>query len=239
MKPWIATLGVALAAAVTPAHAEDQTSQDQTTQDQTGVVFAGGSAGSGESAYGGVVVALPGGRLGKGLAVRVSGNAGTYRYTAGVTPIKGRYVGGDAAIVYQMSGPWGWNNLSIGPRITDTKLTPGDPGNRRTGTRVDVGLQADGALDGAQWRLGWFGAWGVRDQAYQARFQIGRKLPNRYRIGVEGGVLGDSSFDRQSAGAFVAVPMGKSAELQLAGGALFQKGRSAHAYAGLSLSSTF
>lgn len=229
MKLLISALGAALIATVAPAHAEDQ----------TGVVFAGGSAGSGESAYGGVVVALPGGRLGKGLAARVSGNGGTYRYTGGTGSIEGRYVGGDIAVVYQMSGAWGWNNFSIGPRVTHTTLTPGDPGNKRVGTRLDVGVQADGAVDGTQWRVGWFGALGVRDQAYQARIQIGRKLGDRYRIGMESGVLGDSSFSRQSAGGFVSLPFGKAAEFQIGGGALFQKGRTAHAYGSLSLSSTF
>jgi hypothetical protein len=121
----------------------------------TGVAFAGGAAGDGLSGYAGVVRALPGGQLGKGLALRLSASGGSYEYRAGGTGIDGRFASAEAALVYQRSGDWGWVNLSGGPGITDIRLSPRDPANDRKGTRADIALQSDGALQiDRSWRLG-------------------------------------------------------------------------------------
>lgn len=125
--------------------------------------FLGASAGTGESVYAGGVLAVPGGHLGQGLAVRASSNAGRHRYEASTQRIDGKYLGAEVALVYQMSGGRGWSNFSIGPRFTKTRLSPGDPENNRQGSRVDFAVQADGARDGEKWRLTWFASSGVID----------------------------------------------------------------------------
>ena len=60
-------------------------------EDFTGVAFAGGAAGDGLSGYAGVVHALPGSALGKGLAVRGSVSGGSYEYDSGSVPTDGRF----------------------------------------------------------------------------------------------------------------------------------------------------
>jgi hypothetical protein len=213
-----------------PAHAEDL----------NGVWFAGGTLNDSQSGYAGAVVALPGGRLGEGLAIRASANAGNYDYFKGSQQIDGAYVGGEIALVYQTSGRWGWANFSIGPRLTDTWLKPTDSENKRTGTRLDVGLQTDGALDGPRWRLSWLGSIAPVNEFYLARLQLGRKFgAGKYRVGLESGVIGDPTFAQWSAGPFLALPFVGRSELQLGSGAILQQGKSARAYASIGLSSVF
>lgn len=204
-----------------------------------GVWFTGGTVGDSLSAYAGIVHSLPGGSLGNGLAVRASANAGSYEYDAAPGRIEADYAGGEAALVYQMSGSWGWLNLAAGPRYTHTKLSPSDPGNERAGSRWDVGLQTDGGLDGRHWRLGWFGAYGPFDEAYQARAQIGRKLAGDWRLGIEGGVQGDPSYRKTALGAFTAKGLGRGFEIQLGSGVTKEEGRKARAYGSIGLSRVF
>lgn len=221
-----------LMASVQPLQAQDET--------PTGVWFTGGTISDSTSVYAGAIKALPGARLGKGLALRGSLNGGTYSYDAAVTKIDAKYVGGEVAAVYQFSGSWGWANVSAGPRYTYTDLSPSDPGNKREGSRWDVGVQTDGALDGPDWRLGWAGSVGPFDGAYEARVQVGRKLAGqKYRMGLEGGVMGNPTYSKSIAGAFVAASVAKNMDLQLGAGATFQEGRKAHPYGAIGLSRVF
>lgn len=209
-------------------------------QTPRGVWFTGGTVGDSLSGYAGVIYALPGASLGHGLAVRVSANGGNYEYDAGSARIDADYAGGEAALVYQLSGPWGWANVSAGPRFTHTKLSPGDPGNERSGSRWDMGLQTDGAFDGKAWRLGWGGSYGPIDEAYQARLQIGRKIAaHALRLGVEGGVQGDPTYSKTMLGAFAAVGLGGNFELQLGSGITKEEDRKARAYGSIGLSRIF
>lgn len=237
MNPYRLSVGALLALlclAAAPARAQEA-SQDA----PKGVWFAGGMVSDASSAYAGVVYALPDARLGKGLAIRATVNAGDFDYVAAPGRIEGRYAGGDIALVYQFSGSWGWANVSAGPRISDITLSPVDPGNRRRGTRIDLGVQADGALDGPRWRVAWLAGVGANDEAYNLRAQIGRKLGDgRRRIGVEAGAQGDPFFSNTSVGGFVALPLGK-AEVQLSAGVLDQEGQGGRAYGGLSISRVF
>ena len=112
-----------------------------------GVGFAGGALGGDDAgAYAGAVVALPGGELGRGIATRASLNTGRYEYVANGFEVEADYRGAEAALVYQVSGQWGWANFSAGPRLTKLELSPKDPANDRRGTRLDLGLQVDGNL---------------------------------------------------------------------------------------------
>jgi hypothetical protein len=209
-------------------------------EDIKGVWFAGGSVGTGESIYAGAVVALPGGRLGQGIAVRGSGNAGSYHYDSSSQRIEGEYLGAEVALVFQTSGPWGWANFSIGPRFTDTNLSPDDPKNDRNGSRLDAAIQADGARDGRQWRLAWLASTAPINKTYQAQLQLGRKFGDgRRRVGMEAQVLGDATFTQTRTGVFGAAPFIRRTELQIGGGGAFQKGEHARPYATVSLSSVF
>ncbi|HKR18416.1 cellulose biosynthesis protein BcsS [Rhizorhapis sp.] len=227
---------VALAAGLSLASVQPVRAQADTP---TGVWFAGGTVSDTISAYGGAIKALPGARLGKGLALRGSVNGGTYHYD-GATEIDASYAGAEAALVYQISGPWGWANVAAGPRYTYTDLSPDDPGNKRQGSRWDVGLQTDGAFDGPAWRLGWIASVGPFDGAYEARAQLGRKLGGqKYRLGVEGGITGNPTYSKTMAGAFVAASVAPNMDLQLGAGATFQEGRKARAYGSIGLSKVF
>lgn len=204
-------------------------------QDYRGVAFAGASLGQGNSAYVGAVASLPGASLGRGLAVRGTAIAGNYRYAENGTSIRGRYRGGEAALVYQLSGNFGWSNLSVGPRVTKTSLSPADPKNELQGTRWDLGLQADGAFNlDPQWRLTYLGSFGVKHGAYLARAAVGR-LVNREkqtRIGVEGTIQGDPAYNSRSAGVFASTQIAKATEIQLSAGIRDQEARKPGAYVG-------
>lgn len=208
--------------------------------DLQGVWFAGGTVSDKASTYAGVVYSLPGSRLGRGLAVRASANYGEYQYDSAGLTINGRYAGGEIALVYQTSRPWGWANFSVGPRVTNTKLNPIDPENARRGTRYDVGLQTDGARDWDGVRARWYGAVGPFDGTYQARLQLGPKFGGgRYEAGLEGAVIGDPSFNKESLGAYVALPVADRIQAQLGSGATFQKANKTRVYASIGLSSVF
>lgn len=224
----LSLLGVTLVPAA--AHAETP----------TGVWFLGGSISESPSGYAGVIKSLPGAALGHGFALRVSANGGRYKYDAGPTRITAEYAGGEAGLVYQLSGGWGWANVSAGPKFTHTRLSPVDPGNRLRGSRWDLGLQTDGALDGSHWRLGWFGSVGVDKESYQARLQLGRKIQSQsMRIGVEGGIQGDPSYKKGIIGGFVSKAIGHNMEIQFASGITEQRGRGPRAYGSLGLSQIF
>lgn len=208
----------------------------------TGVVFTGGTVSDGTSGHVGVIYAWPGNRLGSGFAVRSSVNAGTYHYEASGREIEGRYVGTEAALVYQLSGEWGWANFSAGPRISDTNLSPDDPRNERQGTRFDVGLQSDGAVSlDSRWRLDWLGSIGVRDHAYFGRVGLGRLIGSERgtRVGVEAGVHGDGNYTAPRAGIFTATRLSRKIEGQASVGVRDQKGRDAKPYGTVGLSILF
>lgn len=207
----------------------------------TGVVYAGGEAGEDSvGGYGGAVIALPGASLGNGFAFRIGGSAGTYKYDSGGVEIDGDYKGAEAALVYGTSGTWGWANFGAGPRVTDTDLSPADPGNELAGTRWDLALQTDGAL-GDRWRLGWFGSLGVFDHTWNTQLRFGPLLDaaRQTRIGVEAAGQGDDSYTRGSLGLFASTLLADKLEGRLSGGFTDQQGRDAEPYAAISLSHTF
>lgn len=205
-----------------------------------GVWFVGGSVSESSSAYVGGVVSLPGNSLGHGLAVRLGLSGGRYKYDAGATPITAEYGGTETALVYQFSGKWGWANLSTGPKFSHTKLSPADPGNKLRGSRWDLGLQSDGAFDGTQWRLGWFGSYGVTNKAYQTKLQLGRKLAaENFRLGIETGIQGDPSYKKAILGAFIGKTIGRNLDLQAGSGISEQRGRGPRIYGSIGMSQLF
>ena len=206
----------------------------------TGVVYTGGSAGDGANGYAGGLAALPGGQLGEGFAVRAGVSGGQYHYDSNGQRISADYIGGEIALVYQTSGSWGWANFSAGPRVTDTNLKPADPGNRMRGTRFDLALQTDGTA-GNEWRTTWFASLGVNDRSYITQMRFNRLVDGETdtRLGIEGGVQGDRSYTRPSAGLFASTRLGSKWQGLVSGGFSKQKDRSAKPYVTLGISHVF
>ncbi len=196
-----------------------------------GVAFAGGSVSRDSSAYAGAIIALPGSSLGDGLALKAAASGGVYDYQSGAGRIDATYYGGVLGLAHQWSGNWGWANLSGGVRFTQTDLSPSDPANEREGRRFDAALGADGALVEGAWRLGWYAEGGVRDESYLARLQLTRSVvPDRLRLGVEGMISGDPQYRAENIGIALSAPLGGDFEIQLSGGAQFQRGLNEHGY---------
>ncbi|QPQ54976.1 cellulose biosynthesis protein BcsS [Allosphingosinicella flava] len=210
-------------------------------ENRDGVLFFGGSAGDGVSAYAGGLVSLPGARLGQGFALRGSANAGRYKYQQGVATVEADYVGAEAALVYQTSAPWGWANFSAGPRLTDTSLSPRDPANERSGTRVDAVIGAEGNYRTGGWSLGWYGNAGLFDETYYTQLRAGHRIDSAGRafLGIEGGFQGDPSYDSRNIGLFYARDFSDAWNVQLSGGIRDQEGRKVKPYAAIGLSRLF
>lgn len=190
-----------------------------------GVIFAGGSASDDISGYAGAIIALPGAQLGKGFAVKIAGAGGKFNYDAAPGRIGARYYGGAVSGVHQWSGAWGWANASAGARLTQLDVSPDDPGNRRTGARIDAALGFDGgAYLNDDWRAVWYTEGGVRDRAYLGRLELTRRIgASQWRVGVEGAAQGDSSYDKQRAGAVLIAPLAKTVQAQFSVGGEFQE----------------
>lgn len=198
-----------------------------------GVGFAGGTFGAhNAAAYTGALVALPGGKLGRGVAMRASLNGGRYDYVANAVRVEGDYRGAEAALVYQTSGRWGWANFSAGPRLTTLELSPHDPSNNRRGTRLDLGLQIDGGLELPKWRVNWLGSLATTDTAYLTQISLGRVIERsrQTRLGAEVSLQGDKRYARGSVGSYVATRIGRNVEGRIAAGLSHQKDRERQPY---------
>ena len=193
MKP---VLIVALSSLALPAFAQEP---------PRSVAYAGFSSGEGSSGYVGAITALPGSTLGAGLAFRSTISGGNYRYQTAGTDIEADYYGLEVGLVQQWSGPWGRANVSIGPRFTQTDLSPQDPGNDRQGSRADLAVGTDGARNIGDFQLGWFGSLGLFDESYQLQGRIGRLIVPHSGIsaGLEVGLQGDPSYENKSVGVFL------------------------------------
>lgn len=233
MRIALTAIGIFLCAAALP-------SGTALAQDR-GVVYVGGAAGGGGiNGYGGGVVALPGARLGSGLALRGGVTGGEYNYEANGERIDATYIGAEVALVYQVSSEWGWANFAAGPRITDTTLKPNDPGNPLRGTTYDLAIQTDGSV-GSRFRATWFGSLGVDKRAYITQLRLSPLLDGTTdtRLGIEGGVQGDRTYTRKSLGLFASRRLGDDWQGLVSGGVTDQRGIGARAYGTLGVSRVF
>lgn len=211
-------------------------------QDLKGVWFVGGMVSSDSSGYAGMVRALPGARLGKGLAVRGSIGAGEYEYESDLGPTEARWEGLDVALVHQTSGAWGWSNLSLGAGVKHTKLDPLDPNNESEGTRGDVSAQADGGALSKDWRFNWLGAYAFEGEEYGLKLQLTRAIgASGYRAGLEAGLQGDPNYQRTTAGVQVGRAFGQDRryEMTVSVGASRFRDSDTTGYGAVSLSHTF
>lgn len=212
---------------------------DVSAEPYKGVAFAGGTVGDGVSGYAGAIHALPKYQLGRGLAFRASLSGGNYAYGSDHVKIEGKFVAAEAALIYQLSGGWGWANFSAGPRVSDLSLSPRDPANERQGTRVDLAVQSDGAFQvGHAWRLSWIGSLGVREGAYLSRVDLGRVVERRSqtRVGIEAGLQGDPSYQTATVGLFASTKLSTDLEGRISVGTRDQKNRDPRPYGMIGLS---
>jgi hypothetical protein len=169
-------------------------------------------------------------------------NGGQYRYTTGAQTIEADYVGAEVALVYQTSGDWGYANFGAGPRVSDTSLSPDDPGNERRGRRWDAGVTSDGTLNlSPAWRLNWYGSFGLIDGPYQARLGVGRivNVERQTRVGVEAGISGDPRYTTKTAALFLASRIGRNLEGSVSAGVLEPDGRDIRPFGAVGLSLLF
>lgn len=198
-----------------------------------GVGFAGGTLGANDAAaYSGAMVSLPGEELGHGVAIRASLNGGRYEYVANGLEIDADYRGGEAALVYQASGSWGWANFSAGPRLTKRELSPQDSTTDRRGTQLDLGLQLDGGLELHDWRVNWLSSIAVTDRAYLTQLSLGRVIEGgrQTRLGAEASLQGDKRYAKVGAGSFASTRLGRNVEGRIAAGLSHQNDRELQPY---------
>jgi hypothetical protein len=211
-------------------------------EDLHGVWFAGGTVSSDSSGFVGAVRALPGARLGKGLAIRGVVAAGAYEYAGGPGDIEARWEGADIALVSQSSGEWGWSNLSASVGVKHTSLKPADPANESEGTRGDIMVQADGASLSGPVRFNWQASYAFDAEEYGLKLQLSRAFgQDGYRAGVEGGLQGDANYARSTVGVQVGRAFGpnRQYELMVSAGASKFKDSATTGYGSISLSHTF
>lgn len=209
-------------------------------QDRTSA-FAGGFVSSDYFAYAGATVPLPGAQSDRGWAIRAVVSAGAYEYERSGSQIDADYVNVEAAFVYQRSGAWGYLNLGAGPRYSTTDLSQPDPINAREGDQLDVVIAADGARNIALWRVAGFTSYGFNIEDYYARGEVTRALrPGGVRLGIEGVLEGDPSYDRQSIGAVLAFQPVSGSEVRFSLGSRSGSGdRSGEAYFAIGASRSF
>lgn len=204
------------------AHAQDR-----------GAIFAGGSFDEDDSGYLGAQAALPGSRPGSGWAVRGAVNGGVYSYDRGGRGIDARFVGGQLGGVYQWSGAWGYFDVGLQGRYTDTHLSPYDIENPRRGGIADAVVSLDGAHRWGPWRIVGYGEYGTGVEDYYVRANVTHDITARFRAGIETIIQGDPTYDRQRFGPIVAAKVTPVDEIQLSGGLSSQSSRSDHAYVSL------
>ena len=204
-----------------------------------GVWYLGGSSNT-PSGYGGVLASLPGATLGRGFALRATGNGGEYDYSAGVGKVTAHYVGGDLALVYQSSGAWGWGNVSAGPQYTHTSLSPRDPSNKRLGGHWEASLQSDGELYFDAWRVGWYGQGGLSQGSYDGRVHVSRRLGSEmFRLGAEAGVQGDPTYRLEKVGPTLQIQAPNALTVQIGAGVRIQQNIPAQGFVSLGFSRVF
>ena len=206
-----------------------------------GIAFAGGSYSGNAAAYAGTLLALPGDSLGKGFALKLAASGGSYEYDGGPGQVDVTYYGGVVGLAHQWSGAWGWATFSAGASMTQTDLTPFDPGNDRAGFRTDAVLATDGAVYiDPQWRVDWYGESGVRNESYLARVTMLRSVKKeRWMVGAEGIIQGDPAYQKKSVGAVLAYNVSNRVVIRVSTGAVFQDARNMRPYGTIGISRMF
>lgn len=203
---------------------------------QEGIVLTGVEASrDNQYAYLGMLLPLPGHNLGQGFVQRYWLDYIAYQYKK--TPlqdIETRAAGGEAALGYQQSSASGWWGAYLGARYANTRLNPNDPDNDDRGGRLRAKLQFEGDTElGAGWRVSGIASHLVGDNNHWARLRLQTTLDNRWHIGPEVIVQGDSNYSAYKVGAFLGnIKLGTSSALTLKAGVNKPEDNSASLYAG-------
>lgn len=201
-------------------------------------VFGGVGVGADRLAFAGVTVPVARMSGEGGLAVRGIVSGSDNRYDGPTGRVKSEQVRGEAALLYQRWGPWGYFDAGVGARYTDTDLSPDDPGNPNRGSQWDPMVSISGETTPARaWQVGGFASYGFNSEDYYVRAEVTRAVGPGFRLGVEAILDGDPNYDRQRAGA-VAAFGGGDWQIRFAAGAADSKARDG-AYGSVSLRRTF
>lgn len=186
-------------------------------------------------AYLGVVLPLPGNRLGQGVVQRYWLDYIAYRYDKlPQQKIDTRVAGGEAALGYQQSSANSWWGAYLGARYSNTRLSPDDPDNDDRGWRLRAKLQFEGETSLVSgWRVNGIASHLIGDANYWARLRLQTTLKNRWHSGPEVIVLGDSNYSAYKVGAFLGnIKLGESTALMLKAGMSKPENDPASLYAG-------
>ncbi|MEN5169496.1 cellulose biosynthesis protein BcsS [Brevundimonas pondensis] len=168
-------------------------------------IFGGGFVANDQFGYLGALVPLPGAHPDQGWAVRPIASAGSYDYRRGGSDFDADFVNLELSLVHRRSGEWGYLNLGVGARYSDTDLSRDDPQNPRQGQQWDALLSVDGARYAGAWRTVGFASYGVDIEDYYVRGEVTRQMrPGGPRLGAEAILEGDPTYDRQALGAVIA-----------------------------------
>ena len=94
-------------------------------------IFGGGFVANDQFGYLGALVPLPGAHPDQGWAVRPIASAGSYDYRRGGSDFDADFVNLELSLVHRRSGEWGYLNLGVGARYSDTDLSRDDPQNAK------------------------------------------------------------------------------------------------------------
>lgn len=169
--------------------------------------------------YGGVVIPLPGSRLGGGLVQRYWIDRLTYRYEKDGREIHALAPGVEASLGLQGSGRRGWWGVYAGLAFRDTRLSPDDPGARARGSQLRPKGQVEGALDVGSLRVYANASYLFGLQAHWLRAVVDKEVLGGVRAGPEVTIQGDPDYDARKVGCSVSgLPLLDLAHLGLSAG---------------------
>lgn len=169
-------------------------------------VFGGVGLGADELAYAGLTLPLASTGPGGGVALRTMVSRSINDYRSAGRRIESEQRRGEASLLYQAFGRWGYVDAGLGARYTDTDLTPQDLGNPNRGGRWDpvVSLSGESSPD-RPWQTAGYAAYGFKSEDYYARAELTRAVRPSLRLGAEVILDGDPNYDRRRVGAVLAI----------------------------------
>ena len=202
-------------------------------------VLAGAESASGTRyAYVGAVLPLP--FAGDGFKQRYWADRQTYGYDAAPGRVTAHASGLEASFGYGSASPDAWWAAFAGVRLSETTLTPDDPGGSARGRQAALKLQFEGDTRIAgEARINGVANYTARLDQYWARARVSLPLGAGLRAGPEATLSGGAESDARAFGVFATlVPGAGPSSITLKAGRRRQDGSSS-SYAGLESVFTF
>ncbi len=195
----------------------------------------------GNSAYLGTIMPIAGGNLGQGMAVRLWADYNAYDYASDNSRIDAKASGLEVALAYQTSSGENWGSVSLGPRYTNTRLSPDDPGNRESGVRWGLKVQVGGeAVALPNLFVNAFAAYTTGTEAYWARLRLLYRFEGGLRTGPELIAHGNTVYRAAQVGWVLSgIKLGATSEAGLKVGARRNEGESTEPYGGVEFVASF